>query len=156
MIYTAVAKVNMTLIEILLLLVIAAIVGVIAQSLVGYWGGGVLVTIALGFIGAVFGTWLAGRLGLPDIFSIHIGSVTFPIIWAIIGAVLFIALVSLTTRGRRWSVTPPTRVVLVLSIVLAVLSLLESYGKLSLPISAYVLMALAYIILLLGNLIRGL
>jgi len=46
----------MTLLEFLILLIIAAIVGSIAQAMVGYRGGGLLVTIALGFIGAVLGT----------------------------------------------------------------------------------------------------
>ena len=147
----------MTLFELLVLLVIAAIVGFIAQSMIGYRGGSGLVTIAIGFIGAVFGTWLARRLGLPEFFSVRIGDVNFPIVWAIIGAILFVALVALTVRGGyRWSVTPPTRVTLVLSVILGILSLLISYGVISLGISAYLLMAIAWLVLLLGNLVRGL
>ena len=147
----------MTLFELLVLLVIAAIVGFIAQSMIGYRGGSGLVTIAIGFIGAVFGTWLARRLGLPEFFSVRIGDVNFPIVWAIIGAILFVALVALTVRGGyRWSVTPPTRVTLVLSVILGILSLLINYGVVSLGISAYLLMAIAWLVLLLGNLVRGL
>lgn len=148
----------MNLLDILFLLIIAAIVGAIAQRLVGYRGGGLLVTIAVGFIGAVFGSWLAGKLNLPELISLNFGSINFPVIWAIIGAALFVALVSLIARGGRfpWRVTPPTRVILVLSIVLAVLSLLVNYGSLSLPASAYTLMMLAYFALLLGNLVKGL
>jgi uncharacterized membrane protein YeaQ/YmgE (transglycosylase-associated protein family) len=147
----------MTLFELLVLLVIAAIVGFIAQSMIGYRGGSGLVTIAIGFIGAVFGTWLARRLGLPEFFSVRIGDVNFPIVWAIIGAILFVALVALTVRGGyRWSVTPPTRVTLVLSVILGILSLLINYGVISLGISAYLLMAIAWLVLLLGNLVRGL
>ncbi len=148
----------MTLIEIVIILIIAAIIGFIAQSLVGYRGGGLLVTIALGFIGAVFGTWLAQRMGLPEIFSLQIGDITFPIVWAVIGAALFVALVALVARGggHRWSVTPPTRVTLVLSVVLGILSLLAQFGNISLPVSAYNLMAIAWFVLLLGNLVRGL
>ena len=147
----------MTLFELLVLLVIAAIVGFIAQSMIGYRGGSGLVTIAIGFIGAVFGTWLARRLGLPEFFSVRIGDVNFPIVWAIIGAILFVALVALSVRGGyRWSVTPPTRVTLVLSVILGILSLLINYGVISLGISAYLLMAIAWLVLLLGNLVRGL
>lgn len=147
----------MTLFELLILLIIAAIVGFIAQSLIGYRGGTGIVTIAIGFIGAVFGTWLARRMGLPEIFAVQIGDVHFPVIWAIIGAVLFVALVALTIRGGyRWSVTPPTRVTLVLSIILGLLSLFENYGVFSVGVSAYILMALAWLILLLGNLVKGL
>ena len=147
----------MTLFELLVLLVIAAIVGFIAQSMIGYRGGSGLVTIAIGFIGAVFGTWLARRLGLPEFFSVRIGDVNFPIVWAIIGAILFVALVALSVRGGyRWSVTPPTRVTLVLSVILGILSLLINYGVISLGISAYLLMAIAWLVLLMGNLVRGL
>jgi uncharacterized membrane protein YeaQ/YmgE (transglycosylase-associated protein family) len=148
----------MTLIELVILLVIAAIVGFIAQSLVGYRGGGFLVTIALGFIGAVFGTWLAQRLGLPELFSLRVGDITFPVVWAVIGAALFVALVAIAARGggTRWSVTPPTRVILVLSIVLGILSLFVQFGDISLPVSAYNLMAIAWLALLLGNLVKGL
>ena len=96
----------MTLFELLVLLVIAAIVGFIAQSMIGYRGGSGLVTIAIGFIGAVFGTWLARRLGLPEFFSVRIGDVNFPIVWAIIGAILFVVLVALTVRAVIGGVLP--------------------------------------------------
>ncbi len=49
----------MSPIDFLLLLLVAGICGSIAQSLVGYSRGGCLVSIALGFIGALFGMWLA-------------------------------------------------------------------------------------------------
>jgi hypothetical protein len=42
-----------------------------------------------------------------------------------------------------------------MAIFLAALSLLVSAGILSIPISAYVLMAAAFLVLLFGNLIRG-
>jgi uncharacterized membrane protein YeaQ/YmgE (transglycosylase-associated protein family) len=146
----------MTITDILLLLLIAAVVGWVARALVGYKGG-LIVTIAVGFIGAVLGGWIAGRLGLPEIFSVNVGGITIPIIWAIIGAALFVALIALLSRGSAFvNVTPPTQVVLVLSVVLAILSILSSAGQISLPLSAYALMGLAYLILLIGNLVKGL
>jgi uncharacterized membrane protein YeaQ/YmgE (transglycosylase-associated protein family) len=42
----------MSLIDLLLLLLVAGICGSLAQSLVGYTRGGCLTSIALGFIGA--------------------------------------------------------------------------------------------------------
>jgi hypothetical protein len=42
-----------------------------------------------------------------------------------------------------------------MAVFLAALSLLVSAGILSISISAYVLMAAAFLVLLLGNLIRG-
>lgn len=145
----------MNLLELLILLIIAAIIGAIAERIAGYKSGGILVTIAIGFIGAVFGTWLAQRLGLPELFTLNVGQINFPIIWSIIGAILFVALVSLFSRSGRFNLTPPTRLIFVLSLILAVLSLLTNYGSLSLPLSAYILMALAYLALLLGNLVKG-
>jgi uncharacterized membrane protein YeaQ/YmgE (transglycosylase-associated protein family) len=148
----------MTLFDILLLLLIAAVVGFIAQSMIGYRGGSLLVTIALGFIGAVVGIWLARRLGLPEFFSLGIGDITFPIVWAIIGAILFVAIVALTARGGgyRWNITPPSRVVLVFSVLFGVLSLFQRFGILSIGVDTWILMAIAWFVLLLGNLVRGL
>lgn len=90
----------MTILEFILLLVVAGICGGVAQSLVGYSGGGCLVAVALGFIGALLGTWLARALDLPEIFAISLGGHTFPIIWSIIGAALFAGVISLLTRRR--------------------------------------------------------
>jgi uncharacterized membrane protein YeaQ/YmgE (transglycosylase-associated protein family) len=81
-------------------LVVAGICGSLGQALTGYSHGGCLVSIAVGFIGALVGTWLARQLGLPAIFMVNIGGTTFPIIWSIIGGALFVALISLISRSR--------------------------------------------------------
>jgi uncharacterized membrane protein YeaQ/YmgE (transglycosylase-associated protein family) len=85
----------------IILLLVAGICGALAQAIVGYSHGGCLVSIALGFIGAVLGIWLAGLLGLPEIFVIQIGGKNFPVVWTIIGAALFVALINLFTAARR-------------------------------------------------------
>ena len=90
----------MGLFEFLILLVVAGFCGGIAQALAGTSKGGCLVSIALGFVGALLGNWLAGVLQLPDVFSIQIGGNDFPIVWSIIGAALFVAILSAVT-GRR-------------------------------------------------------
>lgn len=90
----------MSLVELLILLLVAGICGAIAQSLAGYSHGGCLVTIVLGFIGALFGTWMARATGLPEAFPLEIGGRTFPVIWSIIGGALFAAVLSLLTRRR--------------------------------------------------------
>jgi uncharacterized membrane protein YeaQ/YmgE (transglycosylase-associated protein family) len=92
----------MMLIQLLLLLLIAGICGSIGQAIAGYGRGGCLVSIALGFIGALLGTWLAGALGLPELFAFDVGGQRFPIIWSIIGAALFVAVISLIARNRSW------------------------------------------------------
>jgi uncharacterized membrane protein YeaQ/YmgE (transglycosylase-associated protein family) len=88
------------IIQILLLLLIAGICGAIGQAITGYSHGGCLVSIALGFIGALLGTWLAGKLGLPELIALPVGTVHFPIVWSIIGAALFVAVINLISRPR--------------------------------------------------------
>jgi len=70
-------------------------------SIAGGTNGGCLVSIALGFIGALIGSWLARRLGLPEVFAVTVGREHFPVVWSIIGAALFVAIVHLISGGRR-------------------------------------------------------
>lgn len=91
---------NIGLIDLLILLLVAGLCGAIGQAISGYSRGGCLVSIALGFIGALIGMWIARKLGLPELFAINIGGTKFPIIWSIIGSALFVAVISLLTRNR--------------------------------------------------------
>ncbi len=88
------------IIQLLILLLIAGICGALGQAIGGYSHGGCLVSIALGFIGALLGTWLARALGLPELLAIPAGGMKFPIIWSIIGAALFVAVIGLISRRR--------------------------------------------------------
>ncbi|HKB65723.1 MAG TPA: GlsB/YeaQ/YmgE family stress response membrane protein [Pyrinomonadaceae bacterium] len=90
----------MTIIDVIVLLLIAGVCGAVGQAIGGFSRGGCLVSIALGFVGAVLGMWLARQMGLPELFSIRIGTTNFPIIWSIIGSALFVAIISLLTRQR--------------------------------------------------------
>lgn len=91
----------MTLSGFLLLLLIAGICGSVAQALVGYSHGGCLVSIVLGLIGAVLGTWLARKVGMDEILAVSVGGQTFPIVWSIIGAALFVAILSFLRPRTR-------------------------------------------------------
>lgn len=91
----------MTLTGLILLLIIAAVCGAIGKALVGVGRGGLLTTIALGFIGALAGMWLAGQLRLSEPFMVQVDGESFPILWSIIGSALFIAILHLLT-GRGW------------------------------------------------------
>ncbi|HEX4130537.1 MAG TPA: hypothetical protein VHZ24_10860 [Pirellulales bacterium] len=93
----------MTPLEFIVLLVVAGICGSVAQALVGYSHTGCLGSIALGFIGALLGVWLERLMNLPELFVVEIGEKPFPIVWSIIGAALFAAVLSLIARPR----TPP-------------------------------------------------
>jgi len=88
----------MTLFDVLILLLVAGVCGSLGQAITGFSRGGCLVSIALGFIGALVGMWLARTLGLPELFAIQIGTTSFPIIWSIIGSALFVAVIALLTR----------------------------------------------------------
>ncbi|HYU98645.1 MAG TPA: GlsB/YeaQ/YmgE family stress response membrane protein [Pyrinomonadaceae bacterium] len=90
----------MTILDVIVLLLIAGVCGALGQAISGFSRGGCLVSIALGFIGAVLGMWLARQMGLPELFSIQIGTTRFPIVWSIIGSALFVALITLVTRRR--------------------------------------------------------
>ena len=90
----------MTLMSLLVLLLIAAVCGGIGRAIAGGTSGGCLVSIALGFIGALIGSAIARRLSLPEPFLIRVGGEPFPILWSIIGAALFAAIVHLVS-GRR-------------------------------------------------------
>lgn len=88
----------MTLLSLLILLLVAGICGSIGQAIAGFSRGGCLTSIALGFIGALLGMFIARALGVGEMFAVNIGGETFPIIWSIIGSALFVAVLSLFTR----------------------------------------------------------
>jgi uncharacterized membrane protein YeaQ/YmgE (transglycosylase-associated protein family) len=69
----------MTLLEILILLLIAGICGSMGQAIVGASRGGFLVAIAVGFVGAAIGIWLARLLALPELLAVDVGGTAFPL-----------------------------------------------------------------------------
>lgn len=84
--------------ELLLLLLIAAICGALGKSIAGSSRGGLLVSIVLGFVGTLLGPWMARQFGLPEPFMINIGGHPFPVLWSIIGAAVFVAIIHLISR----------------------------------------------------------
>ena len=91
----------MSVFDIVLLLLVAGICGSLGQAISGYSRGGCLVSIALGFVGALVGMWLARVMSLPELFAVNIGGTKFPIIWSIVGSALFVAVISFLTRSRK-------------------------------------------------------
>ncbi len=81
--------------NIILLFVVAAVIGAIAQAVAHHRRGGCLASIGIGFIGAVLGFWLAGILHLPNLFSINVGGVSFPIVYALLGGLLLLLILRL-------------------------------------------------------------
>jgi len=93
---------TMTWTALLVLVLIAAVCGAVAKALAG-GGGGLVTSIALGFIGALFGPWLALKLKLAEPLVVLVDGRPFPIVWSIVGAALFLAILHLFSRPR-WRV----------------------------------------------------
>lgn len=91
---------TMTWPELIVLVVIAAVCGAIAKALAGGSRGGLVTSIALGFIGALFGPWLAHQLKLSEPLVVLVGGRPFPIVWSIVGAALVLAVLHLVSRPR--------------------------------------------------------
>jgi uncharacterized membrane protein YeaQ/YmgE (transglycosylase-associated protein family) len=85
---------------ILLLILIAAVCGAIGRAIAGDVRGGLIVSIALGFIGALLGSWIAGLLKLPEPFVLRAAGQAFPVLWSVVGSALFVAVVHLFSRRR--------------------------------------------------------
>lgn len=83
---------------IIVTLIIAAICGAVAQLIVGYTRGGCLASLLVGLVGALLGSWLAGLLHMPALLPIY----GVDIIWTIIGAAVFVALLALVMGGTRY------------------------------------------------------
>jgi uncharacterized membrane protein YeaQ/YmgE (transglycosylase-associated protein family) len=155
----------------LVILLIGAIAGWLAGQIVQGTGFGLIADIALGIVGAFIGTWLLPQLG------IRVGTgIVAAIIAATIGAVVLLVILGFFGRGGgryfrrgavgggggggRFHLTPPTFPVFIISLVLAVLALLVHYAGLRIPIitaaNAFDALAIAYVVLLVGVLFRGL
>jgi uncharacterized membrane protein YeaQ/YmgE (transglycosylase-associated protein family) len=157
----------MTAETLLVILIIGAIAGWLAGQIVQGTGFGLVADIALGIVGAFIGTWLLPQLG------IRIGTgIVATIIVATIGAVVLLLILFLFGRGGGgryfrgrgfgggFPLTPPSFLVFVISLVLAIVALLVHYTTLRIPIvtpaNAFDVLAIAYAVLLAGVVFRGL
>ena len=93
----------MSLIDWLLLLAVAGVCGALARGVGGGFSkGGCLVSIAIGFIGALLGMWIARQTNLPEILPVRVGGTTFPMVWSIVGGAIFVAVLGLIGRfGKK-------------------------------------------------------
>jgi uncharacterized membrane protein YeaQ/YmgE (transglycosylase-associated protein family) len=87
----------------IVLLVIAAVCGALGKALAGGSRGGLITSIALGFVGAVFGSWIGRELRLPEPLIIQVGGYPFPVAWSIVGAGLIVAILHMIMRPRSFA-----------------------------------------------------
>ena len=103
----------MTLLQFLLLLLVAAVCGAIGQALAGYSLGGCLISAVVGFVGALLGLWLARELRLPEVLTVQIGNEAFPVLWSIVGSALLALVVGILSRRTsvplRYTTAPSSR-----------------------------------------------
>jgi uncharacterized membrane protein YeaQ/YmgE (transglycosylase-associated protein family) len=89
---------NITLTGLIVLIIIAAVCGALGRAIAGEVRGGFIVSVVLGFIGALLGPWIAHQLHLSEPFVVHVSGQSFPILWSIIGATVFVAIIHLVSR----------------------------------------------------------
>jgi uncharacterized membrane protein YeaQ/YmgE (transglycosylase-associated protein family) len=92
---------TLTITGLIILLLIAGVCGAIGRAISGGTAGGIIVSIAVGFVGALLGTFIAGYFRMPDLLVVSVDHHPFPILWSIIGAALFVALIHLLSGGGR-------------------------------------------------------
>lgn len=82
-------------------IVLAVVVAAIGQAVGGFSFGGCLVSIALAFVGALVGNWAQSEFRLQEPIPYDIGGATFPVVWMVIGAGIFVAMANLIGGRRR-------------------------------------------------------
>jgi uncharacterized membrane protein YeaQ/YmgE (transglycosylase-associated protein family) len=87
-------------ISFLFLLIVASILGSIGAALAGRRGDGCLISVAIGFIGALLGRGMSNLFEVRDPLTITIRDTTFPLMWTIAGSALFVAVITFLTRGK--------------------------------------------------------
>ena len=88
----------MTLLGVLILLLVGALCGALAELIVGFSAGGFFTSAAVGFAGAFIGSAIARALQLPAVLVINVERVGIDVVWAVVGAALLLGIVSIFRR----------------------------------------------------------
>jgi uncharacterized membrane protein YeaQ/YmgE (transglycosylase-associated protein family) len=89
------------LISLLLCLILAAGLGILSQRILGFKMGGLLVSIFIGFIGALLGREMVRWFHLPEWIYLTVDGRSFPVIWCTIGALIATAIVGAIARRSK-------------------------------------------------------
>jgi uncharacterized membrane protein YeaQ/YmgE (transglycosylase-associated protein family) len=77
----------MNVLEFIILLVMAGVLGVVAQKILGARYG-MVVSVILGLVGAIVGSQLADWFHFPARYAIRIGPSEVQVVWALVGALI--------------------------------------------------------------------
>jgi uncharacterized membrane protein YeaQ/YmgE (transglycosylase-associated protein family) len=91
----------MSLIDLLLTLGVAVVLGTLAQLTSRFSRGGWFVHLGAGFMGGLAGFLVSRSFPVPDVYTLKIGDIKFPITWAIIGSVFFLAALGFFIKNER-------------------------------------------------------
>ena len=86
--------------ELLYISVVAVVCALLGLSTSRYSRGGLIVYLAFGFIGAFAGTWISRSMNFSNVPDLTIGATKFPVIWALVGAVLLVAVIGMIVKER--------------------------------------------------------
>ncbi len=91
----------MNLVDVSLIAIVAIVCGSMAQLTSKYSRGGWIVHLGLGFMGAAAGVAVARSFTVPIVYMLTVAKTDFPIIWALIGSVFFVALPGILVKPSR-------------------------------------------------------
>jgi len=91
----------MDITQVLILLAVAAVIGLLGQIIAGGKIGGFFASIIVGFGGAYLGMWLAAKFHLPRILPLTVGEKVYPLVWSVGGAVILVAIIRIITGKKR-------------------------------------------------------
>lgn len=86
--------------DVLLIVAVAFACGTLGQLTSSYTRGGWIVHLGIGLVGSALGVWVARTINVPTVYLLPIGPDGFPIIWALIGSVLLVAVVGFFFKPR--------------------------------------------------------
>ncbi|NOX22929.1 MAG: hypothetical protein GXP36_07545 [Actinobacteria bacterium] len=87
--------------DVIFLLIVAAVLGGIGARLAGQDNNGCFMSIVLGLIGAMLGRAASTRLGIGDIWTITLGGTQIPVLSTIAGSAIFVALLNVLAGKKR-------------------------------------------------------
>lgn len=88
----------MSLGSLIVLILIAGACGFIASQIMSAKRVNIIFLIVLGFIGAWVGQLIARTMHLPGLLSVNVGGQPFPLLWAILGSILVVGVVTSFTQ----------------------------------------------------------